>query len=60
LNPNGRIVVVFPEWHLENTAKLDIFPEIEKMGLKRLDQGDLMYHREKQKVWRQITIWQYV
>lgn len=60
LNSGGRVVIVFPEWHLNEVVKLDIFSEIEKLGFRRLDLGDLIYHREKQKVWRQITIWEYV
>ena len=58
LKPGARAVIVIPEWHLEQTMiKMNIFKQIEKIGFTRLDEGNLIYKREKQKVWRNITVW---
>jgi len=58
MKPGGRAVVVIPEWHIGNQVlKMNIFPQIEHLGFKRLDEGNLIYKREKQKVWRNITVW---
>lgn len=59
LKPGSRAVVVIPEWHIgDRVVKMNIFPQIIKMGFKKLDDGDLMYKREGQKVWRNITVWE--
>ena len=59
LKPKGKIVIVFPSWHINNKIyKLDIEKNIYQLGFKRLDKDRLVYKREKQKVWRNITIWQ--
>ncbi|MBI5765774.1 methyltransferase domain-containing protein [Candidatus Falkowbacteria bacterium] len=58
LNQDGKIVIIFPEWHIENRVlSLNIFPQIQKQGFKRLDRGNLIYKRSGQKVWRLVTIW---
>jgi len=58
LNQDGKIVIIFPEWHIEHRVfSLNTFPQIQKEGFKRLDQGDLIYKRSGQKVWRLVTIW---
>lgn len=55
----SRAVVVIPEWHINGRImKMNIFPQIERLGFKRLDEGDLIYKRENQKVWRNITVWE--
>jgi len=59
LKPNGKIVIVIPEWHVSGKIrKMEILPAIPKLGFKRLDSGNLIYKREGQKVWRNITIWE--
>jgi tRNA G10 N-methylase Trm11 len=59
LKPRGKIVIVIPEWHVGNKIrKMDIFTAISKLGFKRLDDGNLIYKRENQKVWRNITVWE--
>lgn len=59
LKTGSRAVVIIPEWHIGNRImKMNIFPLIQKMGFKRLDEGDLIYKREGQKVWRNITVWE--
>jgi tRNA G10 N-methylase Trm11 len=59
LRVGGRAVIVIPEWHVgDKILKMDIFAQIEKLGFKRLDNGKLIYKREGQKVWRNITIWE--
>jgi tRNA G10 N-methylase Trm11 len=59
LTPGGRIVIIIPEWHVnKKVLKMNIFPRVEQMGFTRLDDGDLMYKRENQKVWRNITVWE--
>lgn len=58
LKKSGRLVMVIPEWHIQGEIfklKLD---GLEKAGWQRIDQGDLMYKREDQKVWRNICIWE--
>jgi len=53
----GKIVIVFPVFKFKNfTEKLNILPQIEKMGFKKENQAELIYSREKQHVWRQIFI----
>ncbi|MFA6228420.1 MAG: DNA methyltransferase [Patescibacteria group bacterium] len=59
LAENGKIVMIFPEWHLHGKIyRLNISERVSQLGFKRLDSGDLYYKREDQKVWRNITIWQ--
>lgn len=59
LKPKGRVVIVIPEWHLHGkTHKMNLDLRLNKLGLKRLDEGNLIYKREDQKVWRNITIWE--
>ncbi|MFA5124677.1 MAG: DNA methyltransferase [Patescibacteria group bacterium] len=59
LAKNGRIVMVFPEWHLHDKIyRLNINQPIGRLGFKHLDNGNLYYKREDQKVWRNITVWQ--
>ena len=59
LQPGGRIVMVFPEWHVGGKVyRLSLNERISRLGFKRLDAGDLYYKRPDQKVWRQITIWE--
>lgn len=59
LRPGCRAVVVIPEWHIGNKIlKMDISEKIRCLGFDRLDEGDLIYKREKQKVWRNITVWE--
>ncbi len=58
LAPAGRAVIVFPEWHLGGKIyPLDIFADVAKLGFNRLDENDLMYKREGQKVWRRVVIY---
>lgn len=55
---DGKIIIVIPEWHLRGqiyTMNLDT--QLKKLGMTRLDQGNLIYKRENQKIWRNITIW---
>lgn len=55
----GRVVMVFPEWHLKNSAfGLRIDSHVVREGFRRIDRGELIYKRQDQKVWRQITIWE--
>jgi tRNA G10 N-methylase Trm11 len=59
LKSAGKIVIVIPQWHIGGEIyNLDIETKIEAIGLKRLDNNDLIYKRENQKVWRKIEIWQ--
>lgn len=59
LKSGSRAVVVIPEWHIGNhIMKMNVFSSIQKLGFKRLDDGDLIYKREGQKVWRNITVWE--
>jgi len=59
LKRGGRIVIVFPQWHLRGKIfDLNLEDKITRLGFKRLDQGDLLYKRENQKVWREILIWE--
>lgn len=59
LKSGSRAIVVVPEWHIGNKViKMNIFPQVERFGFKRLDEGNLIYKREKQKVWRNITVWE--
>jgi tRNA G10 N-methylase Trm11 len=60
LKPGGKIVIVIPSWHIKKVFKLDIEREIKKLGFNRKDSDDLVYKREGQKVWRNITIWEKV
>lgn len=58
LKPDGKIVMVFPEWHLAGKVyRLSMNDRISRLGFKRLDKGDLYYKREDQRVWRNITVW---
>lgn len=58
LKPDGRVVIVIPEWHLHGkTYQMNLDLRLNKLGFKRLDDGNLVYKREDQKVWRNITIW---
>ncbi|MFA5047414.1 MAG: DNA methyltransferase [Patescibacteria group bacterium] len=53
----GRLVMVFPQWHLHNQVfSLGLLSRLTKLGFKRLDRGNLFYKRPEQKVWRQIII----
>jgi len=55
----GRVVIVMPEWHLGSEVYgINIADKIEKMKFKRVDEGDLIYKREDQKVWRNIIIYE--
>ncbi|MFA6594182.1 MAG: DNA methyltransferase [Candidatus Buchananbacteria bacterium] len=59
LAKSGKIVIIFPEWHLHDKIyRLNISERVSRLGFKRLDGGNLYYKREDQKVWRNITIWQ--
>ena len=59
LKPEGKIVLVIPEWHLHGkTYQMNLDLRLNKLGFKRLDAGNLIYKREDQKVWRNITIWE--
>lgn len=58
LKPDGKVVMIFPEWHLDyKIYRLDLASKIEDLGFKRQDQGDLIYKREGQKVWRIVSVW---
>jgi len=58
LKTDGKVVIVFPQWHLGNEIyDLDIFSAVKSLGFNRLDAGDLVYKREGQRVWRVITVW---
>lgn len=58
LKKHGTMVIVIPEWHMGNDIfKMNIEDKIQAMGLKRQDNGDLIYRRENQKVWRSIQVW---
>lgn len=55
----GRVVIVMPEWHLGNEAYgINIADKIEKMSFARIDDGNLIYKREDQKIWRNIIIYE--
>jgi len=55
LKPNGRVVMVFPQWHLAGqTHQL----EVKAVGFVRRDSGRLIYRRPRQIVWRQIRIFE--
>jgi len=57
LRLGGRAVLVVPQWHLGNRIyESAVNKIIEHAGWRRLDQGDLIYQRPEQKVWRQIVI----
>jgi len=59
LKKSGKLVIVIPEWHIAGQVyKLDIENDVVKLGFKRLDEGNLIYRREDQKVWRNIEVWQ--
>jgi len=53
----GKVVCVFPIFKIDN-LKLNILPEIRKMGFKLLNQDDLIYFRPQQLVWRDILIFE--
>lgn len=58
LKPQGKIIIIIPEWHLNNKIyQLNFDKQLAKLNLQRLDNNQLIYKREKQKVWRKITIW---
>ncbi|MFA6526489.1 MAG: methyltransferase domain-containing protein [Candidatus Buchananbacteria bacterium] len=58
LKKSGKLVIVIPEWHIGGQIKkLGIENEVSKLGFKRSDEGNLIYRREDQKVWRNIQIW---
>lgn len=58
LGKAGRAVVIIPEWHIGGKVfRMRIFKEVEEMGFKREDAGNLIYKRENQKVWRNVTVW---
>jgi len=58
IKSGGCLVVVLPQWHLkEKIYNLNIISQLADLGFSRQDQGNLLYRREDQKVWRQITIW---
>ena len=55
----GRAVIIIPEWHLHGQIyKMALDLRLKKLGLARIDGGNLIYKREDQKVWRNITIWE--
>ena len=57
LAPGGRVVIVFPQWHLHNQIlSLSLLRQLDTFNLKRLDGDNLFYKRPEQKVWRQIII----
>lgn len=59
IKSKGKIVMVFPQWHLNHQIfDLDIDSQIKVLGFRRLDKNDLIYSRPDQKVWRRILIWQ--
>lgn len=58
LKKSGKLVIVIPQWHISGKIyQLEIEKEIAALGFKRLDEGNLIYRREGQKVWREIEIW---
>lgn len=57
LPTGGRIVMIMPEWHVGD-HQYQLVSQISHPELKRIDNGKLIYHHEKQMVWRQITIWE--
>lgn len=58
LKPEGKIVIVVPQWHIHGKVyNLNIENKVQAIGLRRLDNDDLIYKRENQKVWRKIEIW---
>lgn len=59
LSTGGRMVIVMPEWHLgSETYGINIADKIERMKFIRVDNGNLIYKRDDQKVWRNIIIYE--
>ncbi|MBI3291138.1 methyltransferase domain-containing protein [Candidatus Falkowbacteria bacterium] len=57
LNKNGKVVMVFPSFKIgKEILEVDITQEIKKLGFAREDDGDLIYGRPGQKLWRRIFI----
>lgn len=56
LKSGGRVVMVCPEWHLAERINRLKVEEFAGPAWRRLDDGELLYKREGQKVWRRILI----
>jgi len=56
----GRLVIIFPQWHQrgELIGQIDLRAEIKELEFNRKDKANLIYKRDDQKVWREITIWE--
>lgn len=58
LKDGARVVIVLPEWHLlNNVFGLEIEKQVSNIGFEKIDQNNLIYKRQKQKVWRRINIY---
>lgn len=59
LKPNGKIIIVFPIFQINNQSKrLTIFEKVQQLGFKVLNIDDLIYWRPKQFIWRDILIFE--
>jgi tRNA (guanine10-N2)-dimethyltransferase len=57
LKPKGKVVMIWPQWHLgQQIFDLNLSDATAKIGFKRLDDNNLMYKREEQRVWRRVVI----
>jgi len=58
LTDNGKVVIVMPEWHINNQVLgLNLDNEIDKLNFILNNKDNLIYKREGQHVWRRIRVY---